>query len=58
MIIYKSCIRCSGDLHLERDTDGAYFNCLQCGFYRDIPTRQDPHLVHAIAVEFPTARAI
>lgn len=28
---YKSCSRCGGDVYLEKDTDGWYKTCLQCG---------------------------
>jgi hypothetical protein len=27
----KGCKRCGGDLFLERDMDGVYVTCLQCG---------------------------
>jgi ribosomal protein L37AE/L43A len=27
----KGCKRCGGDLFLERDSDGVYVTCLQCG---------------------------
>ena len=27
----KGCKRCGGDLFLERDSDGVYVSCLQCG---------------------------
>lgn len=27
----KGCKRCGGDLFLERDSDGVYISCLQCG---------------------------
>lgn len=37
MIIFKSCRRCNGDLHLRRDTYGPHLTCLQCGFVRDFP---------------------
>ena len=28
---FKGCKRCGGDLFLERDSDGVYVSCLQCG---------------------------
>jgi translation initiation factor 2 beta subunit (eIF-2beta)/eIF-5 len=28
---FKGCKRCGGDLFLERDADGVYISCLQCG---------------------------
>ena len=27
----KGCKRCQGDLSLERDEDGLYVSCIQCG---------------------------
>ena len=32
MIMFKSCPRCSGDRHLENDSDGSYITCLACGY--------------------------
>jgi DNA-directed RNA polymerase subunit M/transcription elongation factor TFIIS len=32
----KSCPRCSGDLFIQRETDGWYEECLLCGYQRDI----------------------
>ena len=31
LIKYKGCRRCGGDLFLERDFEGFYVSCLQCG---------------------------
>ena len=28
---FKGCRRCGGDLFLERDSEGTYVSCLQCG---------------------------
>jgi predicted nucleic acid-binding Zn-ribbon protein len=33
LIKYKGCPRCQGNLFLERDTEGVYATCLQCGAY-------------------------
>ena len=33
MILLKSCPRCGGDLHYNRDMFGQYFACIQCGYY-------------------------
>jgi len=33
MILLKSCPRCGGDLHYNRDMLGQYFACIQCGYY-------------------------
>jgi len=32
----KSCPRCSGDLFIQRETDGWYEECLSCGYQRDV----------------------
>ena len=34
----KKCPRCHGDLFLDRDTDGWYEQCLQCGYRRGMKT--------------------
>ena len=31
VIKIRGCKRCGGDLFLERDSDGVYISCLQCG---------------------------
>jgi hypothetical protein len=30
-IRFRGCCRCGGDLFLDRDEDGEFFYCLQCG---------------------------
>lgn len=37
MIKFKGCPKCQGDLYLATDIYGRYFNCLQCGFTKDLP---------------------
>lgn len=37
MLYLKACTKCKGDVHLDRDSWGAYLQCLQCGWSRDIP---------------------
>jgi DNA-directed RNA polymerase subunit M/transcription elongation factor TFIIS len=32
----KSCPRCSGDLFIQRETDGWYEECLLCGYQKDV----------------------
>jgi hypothetical protein len=32
----KSCPRCTGDLFIQRETDGWYEECLLCGYQRDV----------------------
>ena len=36
MIHFKSCPRCQGDVQTTSDMYGAYKDCLQCGYMRDI----------------------
>jgi predicted nucleic acid-binding Zn-ribbon protein len=31
IIKLKGCKKCGGDLFLEKDVDGSYVSCLQCG---------------------------
>ena len=40
MIKFKGCPKCQGDLYLASDIYGRYFNCLQCGFTKDLPAAQ------------------
>jgi hypothetical protein len=32
----KTCPRCQGDLFLDKDMDGWYEQCLQCGFRKEL----------------------
>jgi hypothetical protein len=32
----KSCLRCSGDIYIDKDFDGWYEHCLQCGYMRPV----------------------
>ncbi len=34
----KGCPKCKGDIFLEKDIDGWYERCLQCGYNRDLET--------------------
>ncbi len=34
---FKKCPRCSGDLFLDREPDGWYEQCLQCGYLNAKP---------------------
>ena len=36
MLYLKSCPRCQGDMHMNRDLYGTYKECLQCGHMVDI----------------------
>ncbi|HVP56832.1 MAG TPA: Lar family restriction alleviation protein [bacterium] len=33
----KPCPRCGGWLYLDRDPDGWYVECLNCGYAEDLP---------------------
>ena len=35
MIQLKSCLKCHGDMYLDKDTYGAFRQCLQCGLMED-----------------------
>ena len=41
MIVFKSCVRFQGDVHVKSDRHGEYLDCLQCGATTDIPNRID-----------------
>ncbi|MDA1280278.1 MAG: hypothetical protein O3B95_09625 [Chloroflexi bacterium] len=49
MIVYKSCIRCNGDIHLKEDQYGQFLYCLQCGATTDVPRRIDVVGAEALA---------
>ncbi|TET12977.1 MAG: hypothetical protein E3J81_09760 [Dehalococcoidia bacterium] len=34
----KGCPKCNGDIFLEKDIDGWYERCLQCGYNQDLET--------------------
>ncbi|MBI2906338.1 MAG: hypothetical protein HYX92_01640 [Chloroflexi bacterium] len=36
MIKLKACVKCNGDVLVERDAYGWYEQCLQCGRLRDL----------------------
>ena len=36
MLLFKSCPKCHGDLHVNSDIYGDYKECLQCGMIVDI----------------------
>ncbi|MDO8628851.1 MAG: hypothetical protein Q7R41_00010 [Phycisphaerales bacterium] len=54
MMYLRACFRCGGDVFLDRDTYGAFFKCLQCGFSRDVPSR-DERTQMAVAMAEPDA---
>ncbi len=39
MLYFKSCPRCKGDVNVDSDSYGTYARCLQCGFARDLPSK-------------------
>ncbi|MBI4220189.1 MAG: hypothetical protein HY682_08620 [Chloroflexi bacterium] len=56
MIYFRACIRCKGDVLMDRDAFGGYFKCLQCGFSRDIPAREERNGPKAAATGVPAAQ--
>ena len=42
MLILKGCPRCKGDLKVDRDHDGTYLSCLQCGYIKDMEEDNPP----------------
>jgi DNA-directed RNA polymerase subunit M/transcription elongation factor TFIIS len=50
----KSCPRCSGDLYIQRETDGWYEECLLCGYQRDVSKLVAMNIVGQIKVKNPT----
>ncbi len=36
MVFYKSCPKCTGDMHIRRDLYGDFRECLQCGLLQDL----------------------
>ena len=49
MIVFKSCIRCQGDVHIKDDQYGKYLDCLQCGATTEVPSRIDVTKLYDIA---------
>ena len=41
MIVFRSCIRCQGDVHLKADHYGQYLDRLHCGAFTEVPHRID-----------------
>ena len=44
LVKLRGCKRCSGDLFLERESEGIYITCLQCGaiYLRHINREKPP----------------
>ena len=36
MLYLKSCTKCGGDMYEDKDSYGAFHQCLQCGLIRDL----------------------
>ena len=36
MLYLKSCTKCGGDMYEDKDSYGAFHQCLQCGLMRDL----------------------
>jgi hypothetical protein len=36
MIKFKGCPKCRGELYLNQDMYGKYYNCMQCGYLKDL----------------------
>jgi hypothetical protein len=41
MIVFKSCVRCQGDIHVKSDQHGESIDCLQYGATTNVPNRID-----------------
>ncbi len=39
---FKSCPRCGGDFFIDKDGDGWYKQCLQCGFRQELKPLETP----------------
>ena len=44
MIYFKTCPKCRGDMHMQRDKYGSYRHCFQCGYIQDEPAQVPFHL--------------
>ncbi len=47
MLRLKSCPRCKGDVMVDRDHNGWYEQCLQCGYQRDLNVVEVPQQAKA-----------
>lgn len=57
MMYLRACLRCHGDVFLDRDKYGAFFKCLQCGFSRDLPAADKPRQSTSARVDAGSALA-
>ena len=37
MVRYKACPRCRGDVVLDKDRYGRFWECIACGWHKDLP---------------------
>ena len=51
----KSCPRCSGDLFIQRETDGWYEECLLCGYQRDVSNLVTVNTLGQVKIKGPIA---
>ena len=54
MLYLKSCQKCQGDMYEEKDSYGAFHQCLQCGFIKDLDA---PSLMLTKQVQAEVTRA-
>ncbi len=55
MLELRSCPRCKGDLHTNKDYYGEYRLCLQCGYMRDVTPSEDPYAAAIAKTKDPKA---
>ena len=53
MLYFRSCPRCKGDMHVNRDMYGTYKECLQCGNMIDI---ERPNSLLLAPIEQPPSK--
>ena len=53
MLYFRSCPRCKGDMHMNRDMYGTYKECLQCGHMIDI---ERPNRLLLVPIEQPSSK--
>lgn len=49
MIKFKGCPKCRGDLYLNQDIYGKYYNCMQCGYVKDLTGQPEMDISGATA---------
>ena len=56
VVKFKGCQRCGGDLFLERDSDGVYISCLQCGAIYTKRTEEERKYINKVPASLGTGR--